>query len=137
MTSQYNLSDFFRAYGRAFDDGNALAEFYGDFAVASAPNFVGGLKGREEILAALSGVAENQVKTGMTSLVPLNVETTEIDSLHFWSKVRWGAQFKKTGQKKIEFDISYLLRRNEQKLLILLYISHQDEQQLRQELGLI
>src|SRR5688572_26562829 len=120
MTVDIDLLDFFRAYGEAFDDGEALSEFYGDFAIASAPNFVGCLKGRDEMQAALTGVAEGQVKTGMTSIVPLKLDTVEIDSLHCWSKVHWGAKFKKTGDKQIEFDVSYLLRRGEKKMSILL-----------------
>jgi hypothetical protein len=136
MTVDIDPSVFFRAYGEAFDDGEKLSGFYGDCALASAPNFVGCLKGKAEIQAALAGVAENQVRTGMTSLVPLKVDTTEIDSIHSWSKVRWGAKFEKTGDRRIEFDVSYLLRRDERKTSILLYVSHQDEQELRQELGI-
>jgi hypothetical protein len=136
MIAERILMDFFRSYGEVFNNGTKLSEFYGECAVASAPNFVGCLKGREEVHTALVEVAEYQVKTGMTSLTPLNIDTTDIDPLHCWAKVQWGARFKKTGDKQIEFAISYLLRRNKEKISILLYISHQDELQIRHELGL-
>jgi hypothetical protein len=136
MTLNVQATEFFQRYGSAFDDGEKIAKFYGECAIASTPQFVGCLKGKEEIHTALNSVAESQKRTGMTSLVPANVEAREIDSLHVWVKVRWAAKFKKTGEKAIEFDISYLLRQNEGRFVILTYISHQDEQQLRQEYGL-
>lgn len=137
MTNETKISNFFKAYGETFDNGEKLSEFYSDCALASAPKFVGCLKGREELCKVLIQISEYQIKTGMTALVPLKIDTSEIDSLHCWSKVHWGARFKKTGDKTIEFDISYLLRINEKKFSILLYISHQDEQQLRQDLDLL
>lgn len=135
MALESLLTDFFKQYGNAFDNGDEISKFYGDFAIASTPQFIGCLKGKEEIHTAFNSIAEYQKKTGMTSLAPFKVEIKEIDSLHVWAKVRWCAKFAKTGDKGIEFDVSYLLRRTEVDFVILLYVSHQDEQQLRQEFG--
>lgn len=136
MADVSDLTTFFEAYGRAYDDGAKLAAFYGDCALGSTPTFTGCLKGEDEVRAALAGVAEYQVKTGMTSVTPLQVAATELDALHTWAKVRWAATFEKTGERQIEFDVSYLLRRSERGLIIIASVSHQDEQQLRAELGL-
>ncbi len=136
MTTETELLEFFKSYGRVFDDGAKLSQFYGECALASAPNFVGCLKGKEEVTAALTGVAEYQKKTGMTSVIPLEIETSEIDPLHIWVKVQWSAKFKKTAEKQIVFDISYLLKRMESGFVILTYVADQDEQQLREKYGL-
>ncbi|MGE3975502.1 MAG: hypothetical protein AB7F59_13335 [Bdellovibrionales bacterium] len=132
-----NLTEFFESYGKAFDDGEKLSKFYGDCALAAAPNFTGCLKGREEIHVALNSVAESQRSTGMLSLSPQKIEVTKIDDLHSWAKVQWSARFRKTGNKQILFDISYLVRENNNSPQILVYVSHQDEQVMRRELGII
>lgn len=137
MAGMADLRLFFEAYGRAFADGAKLAAFYGDCALGATPTFAGVLKGEDEVRAALAGVAEYQLKTGMTSVAPLDVAATELDALHTWAKVRWAATFEKTGARQVEFDVSYLLRRGERGLTILASVSHQDEQQLRAELGLL
>ena len=136
MSTRESLEQYFKRYGESFRDGDQLAGFYGDCAMASTPAFVGCLKGSEEIRAALAGVAQGQIETGMTHLAPLKVEATDFDPLHCWAKVRWGAHFEKTKDRLVEFDISYLLRLSGDRYQILIYVAHQDEQAMRQELGL-
>lgn len=136
MSIQQEMQEFFRAYGESFKDGIKLSEFYGDCAMASTPSFVGCLKGSGEVRAALENVAKGQVRTGMRSLAPLKVEVTNIDPMHWWARVYWGAKFEKTGDQAIEFDISYLVRKNSDRFVILLYVAHQDEQVMRQKFGL-
>lgn len=51
-------------------------------------------------------------------------------------KVQWGVTFKKTGDKMIEFDVSYLVQKIGSEPKIILFIAHQDEQKAMQELGL-
>lgn len=135
-SSEAELEAFFRGYGEAFQDGAALAGFYGDCAMAATPSFYGVLRGEAEVRSTLVEVAKGQVRTGMRSLAPLAVETTELDALHRWACVRWGATFEKTGDERIEFDISYLVRRTPERHVILLYVAHQDERALREKLGL-
>ena len=136
MSLETEVLRFFTDYGEAFRDGVRLAEFYGDCAMASTPAFVGCLNGEAEVRAALVSVAKEQVRTGMRALVPQKVDVTSVDSIHCWAHVYWGAKFENSQDQLIEFDISYLIRRNSDRLIILLYITHQDDQKMRQELGL-
>lgn len=129
------LEAFFRGYGESFADGARLGEFYGDCAMAATPTFYGCLKGEAEVRATLAHVAAEQVRTGMRSLAPLGVEVTPVDARHWWACVRWGATFERTGDRRIEFDISYLVRRTPERLVILLYVAHQDEQAPRERLA--
>ena len=52
-------------------------------------------------------------------------------------KVHWGVTFQKTGDKLIEFDVSYLVQKTGKDPKIILFIAHQDEQKAMQELGLL
>jgi hypothetical protein len=136
MDKKTELLNFFKNYGKSFRDGVQLSKFYGDCALAATPTFVGCLKGIAEVRAALANVAEGQARTGMQSLVPLKIHAAEMDPLHDWTRVDWGAKFKNTGDRLIEFPISYLTRRTEGGFLILAYVAHQDEEKMRRELGL-
>jgi hypothetical protein len=67
-------------------------------------------------------------------MVPLRVETTELDAIHRLAKVQWKMSFRGAGE--ISFAASYLLREEPHKVIILLYLAHEDEEKMRKELGL-
>jgi hypothetical protein len=48
-----------------------------------------------------------------------------------------GVTFRKTGDKLIEFDVSYRVQEIGKEPRIILFIAHQDEQKAMRELGLI
>jgi hypothetical protein len=129
------LEEFFRLYGESCEEGEEAAEFYGDSAMAVTPAFVGCLKGREEIREAVKGVGAFVETTGMAPLEPMSISVHKIDPLHQWAKVRWQTTFAKTGDKLIQFDISYLVREDLEGYRILLYVSNQDEEKMRSEIG--
>ena len=131
-----DLNSYFEAYGAAVFDAEKVEGFYDDFAVTSGPTFVGCLKGHDEIRKAFSQIAGYQRQTGLKWMRPADVQEIEIDDLHLLAKVQWNAAFEKTGDKPVSFDVSYLLRKEGESWKILLYISHQDEMKMRQELGI-
>jgi hypothetical protein len=45
--------------------------------------------------------------------------------------------FQKTGDKLIEFDVSYLVQKTVPEPKIILFIAHQDEEQAMKDLGLM
>lgn len=128
---------FFDEYGAAFKDPDQVASCYGEFTIAVDPNFVGGLKGRSEILKTMQEISAYQIKTGLRSMTPTAVEIGEIAAPHFLAKVTWGAFFEKTGNRLITFDVTYLLREHEESFLILTSISHQEERKMREDLDLL
>lgn len=131
-----DLNAYFTTYGESAFDPDRTLSFYGDFAVASTLSFVGCLRGAEEMATAFRQVADGQRRTGLVGMKPNRVEATELDAFHLLAKVWWNAQFEKTGDQVIEFQVSYVLRRVEDGFQILLYISHQDETEMRRELGI-
>jgi len=54
-------------------------------------------------------------------------------------KVHWGVTFKKTGNKMMEFDVTYFVQKTGNEPKIIMFIAHQDqdEQKTMQELCLM
>ena len=52
-------------------------------------------------------------------------------------KVRWGVTFRKTGNRLIEFDVTYFIQKTGPEPKIIMFIAHQDEEKAMKELGLL
>jgi hypothetical protein len=65
------------------------------------------------------------------------MDETPISNEYSMVLVHWGVTFRKTGDRRIEFDVSYLVQHTGGDPKIILFITHQDEQQAMQELGLL
>ena len=65
------------------------------------------------------------------------MDETAISNEYSMIKVHWGATFKKTGDQRIEFDVTYFIQNPEANPKIIMFIAHQDEEQAMQELGLM
>ena len=64
---------------------------------------------------------------GMRSLSVVSVHRLDLSPLHTLATVIWGARFDKTGERMIEFAISYLLEKSDRDWRILSYISRADQ----------
>jgi hypothetical protein len=65
------------------------------------------------------------------------MEETPISDQYSMVKVHWGVTFRKTGDRVIEFDVSYLVQNIGPEPKIILFIAHQDEEEAMKELGLM
>jgi hypothetical protein len=74
---------------------------------------------------------------GMTGLAPLSVHGLALSPCHTLATVRWGAQFARTGERIVEFEIAYLLEKNGQDWKILTYISQRDQAEEMEKLGVL
>jgi len=74
---------------------------------------------------------------GQTSAKIISADEVPISNEYSMVKVHWGVTFKKTGDKLIEFDVSYFVHKTLPEPKIIMFIAHQDEQQAMHELGLI
>ena len=50
--------------------------------------------------------------------------------------VHWAVKFEKTGEQVIEFDVSYIVQETNDMMKIILFISHEDEEEAMKKLGL-
>jgi hypothetical protein len=72
---------------------------------------------------------------GQKSARILSLSEFEVSGEYSLVKVHWGVTFHKTGDRLLEFDVSYMVQRiGEPK--IILFITHQDEQKAMKDLGL-
>ena len=51
--------------------------------------------------------------------------------------IHWRVTFQKTGNKPIEFDVSYIFYEKDNEPEIILFISHEDEEEAMKKLGLM
>jgi hypothetical protein len=133
------LKTFFEAYSEASMSSApaVLAGHYADAFIASGPTGSAAFKNDEQFLAWLGQVCEFNLQVGMGSLEVVSIHETPISDHHAFATVEWGARFEKTGDERICFEISYLLRFSEGKPLILAYISHEDQQDVMKARGII
>lgn len=74
---------------------------------------------------------------GMRNLAVVSVESVELSAIHTLASVTWGARFEKTGDRTIDFSISYLLEKSNGDWRILSYISRTDQNTVMAEEGLL
>lgn len=84
-----------------------------------------------------SKAAEFYRSVGQTSAKILSMDETEISREYSMVKVHWGVTFEKTGNKLIEFDVTYFIQNIGPESKIIMFIAHQDEERAMKELGLL
>ena len=62
---------------------------------------------------------------------------TDISDAYTMVTVHWGVTFRKTGDRPIEFDVTYVIQKTEaEHPKIIMFVTHQDEDQAMKDLGL-
>jgi hypothetical protein len=84
-----------------------------------------------------SKAAEFYRSVGQTSAKILSMDENPISNEYSMVKVHWGVTFKKTGNKLIEFDVTYFIQKTGSEPKIIMFIAHQDEERAMKELGLL
>lgn len=109
-----------------------------------APTFiVGGPHGSQafandvRFVEWLRQVATFNRQHGMRGLTPRSIRDTPLSPLHTLATVTWGARFEQTGERIIEFEISYLLEKVADDWRILSYISSSDQDAAMTKEGLL
>ena len=119
---------FFEGYATASISGTAeeMAAFYAEGFVAAGPEGAFGGLNDEKFLAWLGRVRQVNEERGMQSLRPAEVrEESAVGPHHRLVSVRWATQFEATGERSIEFTISYLLHLKGPRIVA--YVSHESE----------
>lgn len=138
MIKDESIKKLFAEYEKAFSalDVKKNAEFFADTFISAGPQ--GAIaQSKEEFLKFADQAAEFYRKVGQTSAKILSMDETPISSEYSMVKVHWGVTFQKTGDKMVEFDVTYFVQKTGPTPEIIMFIAHQDEQQAMQELGLM
>lgn len=138
MTATSSIKKLFTEYAAAFAalDFRKQAGFFADTFIMAGPHGVVS-ENKSEFLKKASKAADFYKRVGQTSAKLISLHETPISDQFSLVKTHWGVTFQKTGDRLIEFDVSYLVQTNGSEPKIILAIAHQDEQQAMKELGLL
>ena len=131
------LKDFFRDYEEAFRDLDfrRQAEHFSEHFVSAGPRGEIALD-KEQFLAMAEKTTAFYRQVGMTGVRLTDAKETPITAEYTSVKTHWAATFRKTGDKQVEFDITYILHKGE-KPKVVMFITHQDEEATMKELGYV
>jgi len=132
------INKLFAEYEKAF---NALevekqVSFFAEHFISAGPR--GSIAvGRDEFARKAGKAAQFYKSVGQTSAKILSMDETAISSAYSMVKIHWGVTFAKTGNKLIEFDVTYFIQKTGPEPKIIMFIAHQDEEKAMKELGLL
>jgi Domain of unknown function (DUF4440) len=131
------LEQFFAEYEKAFNrrDIKKSAELFADTFISAGPKGVIA-QNKEEFLKKAGQASEFYKSVGQTSAKIISEKFFPISDQYSMVAVHWGVTFQKTGNKLIEFDVSYIVSEIKNDPQIILFIAHQDEEEAMKKLGL-
>jgi hypothetical protein len=135
--NKVKLEQFFFEYEEAFNQLNIKknAELFADTFVSAGPKGTIA-QSKEDFLKKAKQASEFYKSVGQTSARIISKRFFPIGDQYTMVTVHWGVTFKKTGNKLIEFDVSYIINEIGQEPQIILFIAHQDEEEAMKKLGL-
>lgn len=132
------LEELFHRYGQASDklDLKTIAGFYADNFISAGPK--GSIaQSKTEFAEKAQEASDFYRSVGQKSTRIVSKKIVPISNEYSMVVVHWGMMFEKTGDRLIEFDISYLVQQTGDDPKIILFISHEDEEEVMKKLGLI
>lgn len=131
------IEKLFADYGKSFSalEMRRIAGLYSDQFVAAGPKGVIS-QGREEFLGNADKAAEYYRSVGQESATVLSAKETWFGEFYVMVTIHWGVRFRSLPEL-VEFDVSYLVQLTDEAPKIILFISHEDEQETMQKLGLL
>jgi hypothetical protein len=132
------LERLFNRYEEAFSrlDFIKISELYGDSFISAGP------KGtiaqtKTDFLNLAEKAAEHYKAMGQRSGKLIEAQEDPITNEYNMVTVRWGVEFEKLGDKLVEFDISYIVQLTGAEPKIIMFITHQDEDEYMKKLKLM
>ncbi len=138
MINDPSIKKLFEEYEKAFRelDIQKNAEFFADAFISAGPR--GAIaQSKTEFLTKAKQASDFYKSVGQESAKLISADEMPVSDNYSLVKVHWGVKFRKTKDRLIEFDVSYLVQKTGSEPKIILFIAHQDEQQAMKELGLM
>lgn len=129
MPANMPLDRFFNRYAETSlgPHPEELAAFYAPTFIVGGPTGSHAFANDGRFLEWLRQAAAVNRQHGMRSLTVVATDGIELSPIHTLATVTWGARFDKTGDRLIEFAISYQLEKSNGDWRILSYISRTDQ----------
>ena len=136
--SSEGLDRLFKQYEKAFDklDLKTITGFYADTFISAGPKGTIA-KSKKEFAAKAGEAADFYRSAGQNSARIISKRIMPICNLYSIVVIRWGVTFEKTGTRPVEFDVTYIVKETGTDPRIILFISHEDEEQAMKKLGLM
>jgi hypothetical protein len=124
------LDQFFSRYAELSmaPEPEALASLYAPTFIVGGPQGSQAFTNDARFVQWLRQVATFNRWHGMRGLTAIAIRDVTLSPRHALATVTWSARFEKTGDRAIDFEISYLLERIEDEWRILSYISRTDQE---------
>jgi hypothetical protein len=134
-----SLDRFFSRYAELSigPQPEALAGLYAPTFIVGGPEGSHAFANDGRFLEWLRQVAAFNREHGMRALGTVSIQDVDLSPRHTLALVTWGARFDKTGDRIIEFTISYLLEKVDGDWRILAYISRSDQNEAMLKEGLL
>ncbi len=132
------IKKLFLGYEKAFNalDVEKQVQFFAEHFISAGPR--GSIaQGRDEFAKLANKAAEFYRSVGQTSAKILSQDEIPISNEYSMVRIHWGVTFKKTGNRLIEFDVTYFIQKTGPEPKIIMFIAHQDEEKAMKELGLL
>ena len=117
-------------------DPDRITEAFADEFLAAGPNYFAPAKNDEDFRANILRGAEFYRGLRATEARVVSLQEQALDGLHALVKVRWSFR-REDGSEIVATDTTYVVRTIDGAPKIVMFISHQDEQELFRERGLI
>jgi len=135
--SREQLDTLFKEYETAFDklDVKTISGYCADSFISAGPK--GSItQSRKDYEKKADQATKFYKSIGRKSAKIISKRIMPICNDYSMVVVRWGITFDKTGNKLIEFDISYIIQETGNEPKIILFISHEDEEEAMKKLAL-
>jgi hypothetical protein len=132
------VKKFFAEYERAFSalEVERQVPMFAEHFISAGPK--GSIaQSRDEFAKMARQAAEFYRGAGQTEAKILSMKEVRISDEYTMVPVHWGAKFKKTGDRWIEFDVTYFVQHPETDPQIIMFIAHEDEQEAMKKLGVL
>lgn len=134
--SREELDILFKDYETAFNklDLKTISGFYSDAFISAGPKGINA-QSKKDFQKKAKQAGEFYRSVGHNSAKIISKRIMPICNEYSMVVVRWGVTFEKTGDKLIEFDVSYIVYEKASDPQIILFISHQDEEEAMKKLA--
>jgi Domain of unknown function (DUF4440) len=131
------IDQLFRRYEKAFADLDIekIGMMYADSFISAGPKGTIA-QSKNDFMNKADQARKFYQSIGQDSARILSKKIYLIGEVYSMVTVHWGVTFKKTGDELIEFDVTYIVQESDTEPKIILFITHQDEEEAMKKLGL-
>jgi hypothetical protein len=132
------LKKLFDAYEKAYSelDLETTATFFADTFISAGPKGTIA-QSKNEFLSKAKQAADFYRSVGLEHGKILSTKEIPLGDHHSIIAVHWGVTFRKTGDKLVEFDVSYIVDKTGPEPKIVMFVAHQDEEEAMKKLMLL